>query len=265
MEIFNKPIVNQKTPTIIILDTDESVQKLLTDYFKKNNFNVECFTVGSNAIDAIKSKKPDIFILDLMLKGEDGLDICRTIRRFSNIPIIILSAKDDEIDKVLGLEMGADDYITKPFSIRELFARVKSVMRRSMYTPAPEEVQHLNIANIFISRVTRKVMIEKNVKVVDESGNEIVDIEKQKIILTPKEFDLLWYLATNCNKVFTRKHLLEKVWAHQEFHGDERTVDQHIKRLRTKLMAADCKCIITTIWGVGYKLEVLDEEQSYND
>jgi len=166
------------------------------------------------------------------------LDVCKELRKHSNIPIIMLTARTDEVDRVLGLEMGADDYVTKPFSPRELLARVKAVLRRSAYKPAMDEAQTLELPGMSISRVSREVIV----------GDQRID-------LTPKEFDLLWYLASNKNRVFTREQLLEHVWAYQEFYGDERTVDQHIKRLRRKIETTATPCRIATIWGVGYKFE----------
>ena len=174
-----------------------------------------------------------------MLPGVDGLDVCKDIRKFSNVPMIMLSARVDEVDRVLGLEIGADDYVTKPFSPRELLARVKAVLRRASYTPSPDEQQVLTLPGIIVSRISREVAI----------GDERID-------LTPKEFDLLWYLASNRGRVFTREQLLEQVWSYQDFSGDERTVDQHIKRLRRKVEVPGSPCRITTIWGVGYKFEV---------
>jgi len=173
-----------------------------------------------------------------MLPDMDGLDICRDLRKTSSVPIIMLSARTEEVDRVLGLEMGADDYVVKPFSPRELLARVKAVLRRSAYVPNPERQQSVSLPGVVISRASREVVIGDN-----------------KIDLTPKEFDLLWYMAANHNHVFTREQLLEHVWAYQEFYGDERTVDQHIKRLRRKIEFPGSPCRITTIWGVGYKFE----------
>jgi len=224
---------------VLVIDDEENVCELITLYFEKSGFEVLACGDGMEGMDLIKSEKPDMVILDLMLPGMDGLDVCKEIRRTSNIPLIMLSARVDEVDRVLGLEMGADDYVTKPFSPRELLARVKAVLRRASYVPAPDEQQVLTMPGITVSRISREVII----------GEE-------RIELTPKEFDLLWYLASNRNRVFTREQLLEQVWAYQEFFGDERTVDQHIKRLRRKIEITNSPCRITTIWGVGYKFEI---------
>ena len=226
-------------PRVLVVDDEENVCELITIYFEKAGYEVVCCGNGEEGIERLQSQKPDLVILDLMLPGMDGLDVCREIRKSSNIPLIMLTARVDEVDRVLGLEMGADDYITKPFSPRELLARVKAVLRRAAYVPGPEEQQVLELPGLSVSRVSREVIV----------GDQTVD-------LTPKEFDLLWYLASNRNRVFTREQLLEQVWAYQEFYGDERTVDQHIKRLRRKIEMNGSPCRITTIWGVGYKFEI---------
>ncbi|NLN75826.1 MAG: response regulator transcription factor [Armatimonadetes bacterium] len=228
-------------PRVLVIDDEENVCDLITLYFEKAGYEVMCAGDGSDGIEIVRSDKPDLVILDLMLPGMDGLDVCREIRKFSNVPLIMLTAKVDEVDRVLGLEMGADDYVTKPFSPRELLARVKAVLRRAAYIPSPDEQQVLNLPGLTVSRISREVIV----------GDARID-------LTPKEFDLLWYLASNRNRVFTREQLLEQVWAYQEFYGDERTVDQHIKRLRRKIETSGSPCRITTIWGVGYKFEIRD-------
>ena len=226
-------------PKVLVIDDEENTCELITLYFEKAGYQVTCTGDGNQGVEMVKSEKPDIVILDLMLPGVDGLDICKEIRKVSNVPLIMLSARVDEVDRVLGLEIGADDYVTKPFSPRELLARVKAVLRRAAYIPSPDEQQVLNLPGLSISRMSREVIV----------GDQRID-------LTPKEFDLLWYLASNRNRVFTREQLLEQVWAYREFYGDERTVDQHIKRLRRKIEIEGSPCRITTIWGVGYKFEI---------
>jgi len=226
-------------PKVLVIDDEENVCELITLYFEKAGYDVVCAGEGNEGMEMVRSEKPSIVILDLMLPGMDGLDVCKEIRKFSNIPLIMLTARVDEVDRVLGLEIGADDYVTKPFSPRELLARVKAVLRRAAYVPSPDEQQVLNLPGLSVSRISREVIV----------GETRVD-------LTPKEFDLLWYLASNRNRVFTREQLLEQVWAYQEFYGDERTVDQHIKRLRRKIESTGSPCRITTIWGVGYKFEI---------
>ncbi len=226
-------------PVVLVIDDEENVCELITLYFEKAGYAVACAGDGNDGIEMVRSQKPDMVILDLMLPGMDGLDVCKEIRKFSNVPLIMLTARVDEVDRVLGLEIGADDYVTKPFSPRELLARVKAVLRRAAYIPSPDEQQVLNLPGLAVSRISREVIV----------GDSRID-------LTPKEFDLLWYLASNRNRVFTREQLLEQVWAYQEFYGDERTVDQHIKRLRRKIETPGSPCRITTIWGVGYKFEI---------
>jgi two-component system OmpR family response regulator len=237
--VLKKDDTGTGKPRILVIDDEENVCELISLYFEKAGYEIICSGDGSEGIDMIRSHKPDMVILDLMLPGMDGLDVCKEIRKSSNVPLIMLSARVDEVDRVLGLEIGADDYVTKPFSPRELLARVKAVLRRAAYIPSPDEQQILSMPGIAVSRISREVMV----------GDERID-------LTPKEFDLLWYLASNRNRVFTREQLLEQVWAYQEFYGDERTVDQHIKRLRRKIEINGSPCRITTIWGVGYKFEI---------
>jgi len=224
---------------VLVLDDEENVCELVSLYFSKAGYEVLCARDGPEGIEKARLERPDIILLDLMLPGIDGLDVCKELRKTSNVPIIMLTARVDEVDRVLGLEIGADDYVTKPFSPRELLARVKAVLRRSAYVPSTDEQQTLEMPGVSVSKASREVRIG--------------DLQ---IELTPKEFDLLWFLATNRNRVFTREQLLEQVWAYQEFYGDERTVDQHIKRLRRKIDVPASPCRITTIWGVGYKFEV---------
>jgi DNA-binding response OmpR family regulator len=224
---------------VLAIDDEENVCDLISAYFDKAGYEVMTAADGVDGIEKARLYRPDMIILDLMLPGMDGLDVCKEIRKSSNVPIIMLTARTDEVDRVLGLEIGADDYLTKPFSPRELLARVKAVLRRAAYVPTPDEQQVLKLPGLSVSRVSREVIV----------GDRKVD-------LTPKEFDLLWYLASNRNRVFTREQLLEQVWAYQEFYGDERTVDQHIKRLRRKIENNGGPCRITTIWGVGYKFEI---------
>lgn len=226
---------------ILVIDDEENVCELVSLYFGKAGYEVVCAADGVEGLDTLREQRPDIVILDLMLPGIDGVDVCKEIRKTSNVPLIMLTARVDEVDRVLGLEIGADDYVTKPFSPRELLARVKAVLRRSAYAPNPDEQQVLKMPGLSVSRISREVVV----------GEE-------RVALTPKEFDLLWFLASNRNRVFTREQLLEQVWAYQEFYGDERTVDQHIKRLRRKIEINGSPCRITTIWGVGYKFEVRD-------
>lgn len=224
---------------VLVIDDEEDVCDLISQYFGKAGYEVIPARDGLEGIEKVRQEHPDIIVLDLMLPGMDGLDVCKELRKTSNVPIIMVTARAEELDRVLGLEIGADDYVPKPFSPRELLARVKAVLRRAAYAPGPDEQQVLTLPGLTISRMSREVTI----------GDMTVE-------LTPKEFDLLWFLASNRNRVFTREQLLEQVWAYQGFYGDERTVDQHVKRLRRKIEVPGSPCRITTIWGVGYKFEI---------
>jgi two-component system response regulator ResD len=197
---------------------------------------------GEEAVRKAKLLNPQLVILDIMLPKLDGWDVCREIRKFSTIPIIMLTAKGEEFDKVLGLELGADDYLTKPFSPRELIARVKAILRRMAQDDAAESEDSISLPGLIINLASREVLA---------SGREVA--------LTPKEFDLLWHLAKHTGKVFTREQLLTAVWGY-DYYGDLRTVDTHIKRLREKVEREEQLSFhIKTIWGVGYKFEVQDK------
>ena len=226
---------------ILVVDDDAGVREMLVEYFEKAGFDALQVGDGISCLAAYQDFHPDLVVLDLMLPEMDGIEVLRELRRMGNVPIIVLSGRGDEVDRVLGLEMGADDYITKPFSVRELLARTKAVLRRAALAPSSEETQVLSLPGLTVSKVSREVKM----------GDMRID-------LTPKEFDLLWHFACNRNRVFTREQLLEQVWAYQEFFGDERTVDQHVKRLRRKIQIDGSPCRITTIWGVGYKFEIRD-------
>ncbi len=219
---------------ILIADDDQNVLELVKLYGEREGFEVIGINDGDKVLAAFDRENPDMVILDIMLPGVDGLTLCRSLRSIRMIPIIMLTAKGEEADRVLGLEMGADDYVSKPFSPRELMARVKAVLRRGQ----PGETVtggKLKFPGLEIQAETRKVLV---------GGQEIK--------ITPKEFDLLYYLAQNPRRVFPRDKLLEAVWGYDYF-GEERTVDVHIRRLRSKLspLAHD---YLTTIWGVGYQL-----------
>jgi len=226
---------------ILVVDDDEGVRNLLSEYFINAGFEVSCVEDGASSLQAVQEFHPDIVVLDIMLPEMDGLSVLRELRRAGSIPVIALTARGDEVDRILGLEMGADDYVVKPFSPRELLARIRAVLRRAALPAASEDTQVLTLPGMTVSRVSREVRM----------GDITVD-------LTPKEFDLLWHFARHRNRVFTREQLLEQVWAYQEFYGDERTVDQHVKRLRRKIQVDGSPCRITTIWGVGYKFEIRD-------
>lgn len=221
---------------IMVVDDDFNINQLVKLYLEKEGFLVEPFQDGRQALKAFREHPPDLVVLDLMLPGLDGWDICREIRKISDIPIIMLTAKGEIFDKVLGLELGADDYIVKPFDPKELVARIKAVLRRNR--PVREDTREVSYPNITVNLSDYTVTLH---------GNEIE--------FPPKELELLYFLASNPNKVFTREQLLEQVWGF-DFYGDSRTVDVHIKRIRQKLNNESSNWQIKTVWGVGYKFEV---------
>ena len=194
---------------------------------------------GEQAIDRFKNARPDIILLDIMLPLKDGWQVCREIRSVSSIPIIMLTAKGETFDKVLGLELGADDYIVKPFEPKELLARIKAVLRRSDIKSAAESAAENEICfdGLRINQSTYEVYLDD-----------------EKVEMPPKEFELLYFLAKNTNKVFTRDQLLDEIWGY-EFFGDSRTVDVHIKRIREKIEGENRSWHLKTVWGVGYKFE----------
>ncbi len=221
---------------ILAVDDDINICELIRLYLEKENYEVLTVYDGRNALKVFREFAPSIVILDIMLPGSDGWQVLREIRKISSIPIIMLSAKGETFDKVLGLELGADDYIVKPFDTKELVARVKAVLRRYEHKdPGTQEVVYPNL--------------------VINKSDYTVKLKGKNIDLPPKELELLYFLASNSNKVFTREQLLEHVWGF-DFYGDSRTVDVHIKRLREKLESANQLWQIKTVWGVGYKFEV---------
>ena len=222
---------------IMVVDDDENIAQLVRLYLEKEGFEVVSFSRGDSALTAFKSNPPALLLLDIMLPGMDGWQVCRAIRQISSIPIIMLSAKDETFDKVLGLELGADDYMTKPFDPKELIARVKAVLRRGQ--PEQQDNDMLSFPGLTISLSRYEVLYQG-----------------KQVEMPPKEIELFYFLASHPNTVFTREQLLEKVWGFDYF-GDSRTVDVHIKRLREKL--TDCEDLgwsIKTVWSVGYKFEV---------
>ena len=222
---------------VLIVDDDPNINQLIKLYLEKEGYETETAERGDDALNLFKKNPPQIVLLDLMLPGMDGYQVCREIRHDSDVPIIMLTAKDETFDKVLGLELGADDYMTKPFDPKELIARIKAVMRRTQTAVAPE--RELAFPNLVINMST--YLVTYNGK----------DIE-----MPPKEIELLYFLAAHPNKVFTRDQLLEQVWGFDYF-GDSRTVDVHIKRIREKLPGSEeYGWQIKTVWSVGYKFEV---------
>ncbi len=222
--------------TIMIVDDDENIAQLVRLYLEKEGFEVISSNRGDAALAAFKANPPSLVLLDIMLPGIDGWQVCRAIRQISSIPIIMLSAKDETFDKVLGLELGADDYITKPFDPKELVARVKAVLRRGQSDQQENDTVSFPGLTISMSRYE-------------------VFYQGKQTDMPPKEIELLYFLASHPNIVFTREQLLEKVWGFEYF-GDSRTVDVHVKRLREKLTnSEDLGWTIRTVWSVGYKFE----------
>lgn len=231
---------------ILIADDEGQIREILKIYFEKEGFTVLEAADGAEALLKVQAERPDIIVLDIMMPVMDGLEVCKQVRKLCNIPIIMLTAKDEDDDRILGLEIGADDYITKPFNNREVIARVKAVLRRSALTAKD---------------------VEKDGRTRIEYEGLVIDMEKydviafgQKMTFTAKEMELLWCLASNAGKAFSRNQLLESIWGYS-YYGDTRTVDTHIKRIRQKLnIPPDSEWDVTTIWGVGYKFEVKDKK-----
>ena len=224
---------------LLVVDDDPNISELLKIYFEKEGYNVRTAGDGAEAINTFKMYDPDMVLLDIMLPKKDGWQVCREIREMSSKPVIMITAKGEIFDKVLGLELGADDFVVKPFDMKELSARVKAVLRRyhSNATQGGEEGT-IKFDSIEISKQKYELKIK----------GKLVDIP-------PKELELLYFLATNCNRVFSRDQLLDKVWGF-DYLGDSRTVDVHVKRLREKLEGVSDKWALKTVWGVGYKFEM---------
>ncbi len=226
---------------ILIVDDDNNIAELISLYLTKECYNTKIVNDGEQALIAFEHYKPNMLLLDLMLPGIDGYQVCREIRAKSDVPIIMLSAKGEVFDKVLGLELGADDYILKPFDSKELVARVKAVLRR--FQPAKPEAY----ASVDIKCVEYPGLIVN-------LSNYSVTYDGQQIDMPPKELELLYFLASSPNQVFTREQLLDNIWGY-EYVGDTRTVDVHVKRLREKIKDKPT-WRIATVWGIGYKFEV---------
>ena len=225
---------------ILVVDDDKHIAELISLYMMKEGYETQEIYDGKEAAAAVEDFQPDLILLDLMLPGMDGYQVCREVRAKANVPIIMLSAKGEIFDKVLGLELGADDYIMKPFDSKELVARVKAVLRR--YQPVREEVP------------VPELKCVKYPELVVNLSNYSVMYRGQAVDMPPKELELLYFLASSPNQVFTREQLLDHIWGY-EYIGDTRTVDVHVKRLREKIK--DCaNWSLATVWGIGYKFEV---------
>ena len=225
---------------ILIVDDDNNIAELISLYLIKECFDTKIVNDGEEALQAFETYKPNLILLDLMLPGIDGYQVCREVRAKSNVPIIMLSAKGEIFDKVLGLELGADDYMIKPFDSKELVARVKAVLRR--YQPIKQEEATPDIKCVRYTDLTVNL------------SNYSVVYQGKQVDMPPKELELLYFLASSPNQVFTREQLLDHIWGY-EYIGDTRTVDVHVKRLREKIKDHD-DWSLATVWGIGYKFEV---------
>lgn len=219
---------------ILVVDDESNICELLRLYLEKDGYTVETANDGATALKMFRENEPDLMLLDIMLPELDGWQVCREVRKFSDRPIIMLTAKSETFDKVLGFELGADDYIVKPFDSKEVIARVRAVLRRS--EPRHEEIKEVRFDNLIVNLTTYELTV-KGVK----------------IETPPKELELLYFLASNPNRVYSRDQLLDQVWGFNYYSGDSRTIDVHIKRLREKIEGASDKWEIKTVHTVGYK------------
>lgn len=222
--------------SILIADDDKNICELIRLYLEKDGFSSVCVYDGKSALEAVKTEKFAAVILDIMMPVLDGMEALKEIRKISRIPVIMLTAKGETIDKILGLEIGADDYMVKPFEPKELVARLKAVLRRVGGDDVVDEA--MNFENLYLNKSTYEMKV----------NGEAIDVP-------PKEFELLTFLCSHPNKVYTRDQLLNEVWGY-DYYGDSRTVDVHVKRLREKIDGASDNWSLRTIWGVGYKFEV---------
>ena len=238
-KIINKTVKDKKMYNVLIADDNLQIVSILKEYCKKNNFNVTLAHDGEETLEKIRNNKFDIVLLDIMMPKKNGFDVCKEVRTFSNVPIIMITARGEDFERIMGLETGADDYIVKPFSPGEVIARIHAILRRVIPNENISQEKIFSYDNLTIN------LSDFTVKINDED-----------IFLTKKEIELLWLLSTNRNKVFTRENLLDSIWGYDYF-GDSRTVDSHIKRLRAKLDNYEHETWnIKTIWGVGYKFDI---------
>ncbi|WP_003539910.1 response regulator transcription factor [Desulfotomaculum nigrificans] len=222
---------------VLVVDDEEKIRQVIGIYLTNEGYRVEEAVDGEEALRKFRAESWDLIILDVMMPKMDGIAVCQEIRRVSKVPIIMLTAKNEEVDRILGLEFGADDYMGKPFSPRELVARIKAVMRRAG-TESKKEEHILKFPGMRIDLISREIQVKE-----------------KPVTLTPKEFELLALLAKTAGRSYSREQLLEEVWGF-DYYGDVRTVDTHVNRLRDKLRAAGAPNFIKTVWGVGYKFEV---------
>ena len=224
---------------ILVVDDDVNICELLRLYLEKEGYTVSIVNDGESAVKSFGEIQPDLMLLDIMLPRLDGWQVCREIRKFSDKPIIMLTAKGETFDKVLGLELGADDYVVKPFDAKEVVARVKAVLRRSAGAPAAD-IKQVEYDKLKINLTNYELWVDG-----------------KRIDTPPKELELIYHLASNPNRVFTRDQLLDEDWGF-DYYGDSRTVDVHVKRLREKLEGVSDKWELKTVWSVGYKFETKD-------
>ncbi len=229
------------TAKILIADDDKNICELLRMYLEKEDYTVVTASNGEEALARFDEENPDLILLDVMMPKLDGWQVCRELRKKSECPIIMITAKGETFDKVLGLELGADDYVVKPFEPKEIIARIKAVMRRTGKASAESDKKEVSYDKLTVNMTKYELKVDG--KVIDTP---------------PKELELLFHLASNPNRVYTRDQLLDEVWGF-EYYGDSRTVDVHIKRLREKLEGVSDKWSLKTVWGVGYKFEVKDD------
>ena len=235
---------NMSLGKVLVVDDDNNICELLKLYLEKDGWSVIISHDGEEAVVKFNALKPDVVLLDIMLPELDGWQVCREIRKKSNVPIIMITAKSETFDKVLGLELGADDYIVKPFDTKEVIARIKAVSRRIGQSKSESEIKEVRYDKLIVNMTRYELRVDG--KVMDTP---------------PKELELLFYLASNPNRVYTRDQLLDEVWGF-EYYGDSRTIDVHIKRLREKLEGVSEKWALKTVWGVGYKFEAEEDNNA---
>ena len=236
-----------KNVKILVVDDEERIRRLLKMYLERENYVIEEAEDGNEALSKALENDYDVILLDLMMPGKDGIEVCRELREKKATPVIMLTAKGEEVNRVQGFEVGTDDYIVKPFSPREVVLRVKALLRRSSQTTFVQA-----------EPLTKDIIVFPHLTIDNDAHRVLAD--GQEVSLTPKEYELLFFLAKSPDKVYDREHLLKEVW-HYEFFGDLRTVDTHVKRLREKLnkVSEHAAKMIITVWGVGYKFEVINE------
>jgi two-component system, OmpR family, alkaline phosphatase synthesis response regulator PhoP len=226
-------MMSAQAPNILVVEDESSIASFVSLYLKNAGYGVRTAANGAEALSQVAAQMPGLVVLDLMLPDIDGIEVCKRIRQSSDVPILMLTARDEDVDKIIGLEVGADDYLTKPFNPRELVARVKSILRRATPERRERESEQITHGDLRV-----------------DAGRREVRVGEDEIQLAPKEFDLLWELLDHRGLVLTRDQLLERVWGYT-FAGDTRTVDVHVRQLRRKLGDASP---IVTVWGVGYKV-----------